>query len=218
MSVGIDHDTAIFAARTILRWWQKMGRPIYSRLRGRSPQRTAITYEWSNRGGARSRRVSAVEGDRVEASSCCGRQRGDAEGDGEAHGGDDQQRQVHDAHPPHARVEHEPGEDIDEAKNDADEPGNAQSDGVDAGEVEQKDGQDDRDQHAAGYHRSVRHEGHGIELGRRRQAVHGEPKCEESKSEKRPLPKLRLGHGVVPLAGDGLPEPGHCRDCHVQDI
>jgi hypothetical protein len=28
-SVGIDHDTASFAARTILRWWQKMGRPIY---------------------------------------------------------------------------------------------------------------------------------------------------------------------------------------------
>jgi hypothetical protein len=30
VSVGIDHDTASFAARTILRWWQKMGRPIYS--------------------------------------------------------------------------------------------------------------------------------------------------------------------------------------------
>lgn len=29
VSVGIDHDTASFAARTILRWWQKMGRPIY---------------------------------------------------------------------------------------------------------------------------------------------------------------------------------------------
>ena len=29
VSVGIDHDTASFAARTIFRWWQKMGRPIY---------------------------------------------------------------------------------------------------------------------------------------------------------------------------------------------
>jgi len=29
VSVGIDHDTASFAARTILRWWRKMGRPIY---------------------------------------------------------------------------------------------------------------------------------------------------------------------------------------------
>ena len=29
VSVGIDHDTARFAVRTILRWWQKMGRPIY---------------------------------------------------------------------------------------------------------------------------------------------------------------------------------------------
>jgi len=29
VSVGIDHDTASFAARSILRWWQKMGRPIY---------------------------------------------------------------------------------------------------------------------------------------------------------------------------------------------
>jgi transposase len=27
VSVGIDHDTASFAARTIRRWWQKMGRP-----------------------------------------------------------------------------------------------------------------------------------------------------------------------------------------------
>ena len=29
VSVGIDHDTASFAVRTILRWWQKMGRPLY---------------------------------------------------------------------------------------------------------------------------------------------------------------------------------------------
>ena len=29
VSVGIDHDTASFAARTILRWWRKMVRPVY---------------------------------------------------------------------------------------------------------------------------------------------------------------------------------------------
>jgi transposase len=29
VSVGIDHDTASFAARTILRWWRKMGHPVY---------------------------------------------------------------------------------------------------------------------------------------------------------------------------------------------
>jgi Rhodopirellula transposase DDE domain len=29
VSVGIDHDTARFAVRTIRRWWQKMGRPVY---------------------------------------------------------------------------------------------------------------------------------------------------------------------------------------------
>ncbi len=33
VSVGIDHDTARFAARTIRRWWQKMGRPVYPRAR-----------------------------------------------------------------------------------------------------------------------------------------------------------------------------------------
>ena len=33
MSVGIDHDTASFAVRTIGRWWQKMGRPRYRRAR-----------------------------------------------------------------------------------------------------------------------------------------------------------------------------------------
>ena len=31
VSVGIDHDTASFAARTILRWWRKMGHPVYPR-------------------------------------------------------------------------------------------------------------------------------------------------------------------------------------------
>jgi hypothetical protein len=33
VSVGIDHDTASFAVRTIGRWWQKMGRPRYPRAR-----------------------------------------------------------------------------------------------------------------------------------------------------------------------------------------
>src|SRR4051794_18109180 len=31
VSVGIDHDTARFAAETIRRWWQEMGRPTYPR-------------------------------------------------------------------------------------------------------------------------------------------------------------------------------------------
>ena len=29
VSVGIDHDTATFAVRSIRRWWQHMGRPVY---------------------------------------------------------------------------------------------------------------------------------------------------------------------------------------------
>lgn len=29
VSVGIDHDTASFAVRTIRRWWQTMGKPVY---------------------------------------------------------------------------------------------------------------------------------------------------------------------------------------------
>jgi DDE family transposase len=33
VSVGIDHDTARFAVRTIQRWWQKMGRPVYPHAR-----------------------------------------------------------------------------------------------------------------------------------------------------------------------------------------
>ncbi len=33
VSVGVDHDTATFAVRTIGRWWQKMGRPRYRRAR-----------------------------------------------------------------------------------------------------------------------------------------------------------------------------------------
>jgi len=33
VSVGVDHDTASFAVRTIERWWNKMGSPIYPRAR-----------------------------------------------------------------------------------------------------------------------------------------------------------------------------------------
>ncbi len=33
VSVGIDHDTASFAVRTIDRWWRKMGRPAYPHAR-----------------------------------------------------------------------------------------------------------------------------------------------------------------------------------------
>jgi Rhodopirellula transposase DDE domain len=33
VSVGIDHDTAAFAARTIGRWWHRMGRPRYHHAR-----------------------------------------------------------------------------------------------------------------------------------------------------------------------------------------
>lgn len=29
VSIGIDHDTASFATKTILRWWKKMGSPAY---------------------------------------------------------------------------------------------------------------------------------------------------------------------------------------------
>lgn len=31
VSVGIDHDTAVFAVNTIRRWWRQMGRPAYKR-------------------------------------------------------------------------------------------------------------------------------------------------------------------------------------------
>ena len=33
VSVGVNHDTASFAVRTIERWWKKMGSPIYPRAR-----------------------------------------------------------------------------------------------------------------------------------------------------------------------------------------
>jgi hypothetical protein len=50
VSVGIDHDTATFATRTIGRWWQKMGRPRYHRAR-----RLLITADAGGSNGARGR-------------------------------------------------------------------------------------------------------------------------------------------------------------------
>ena len=50
VSVGIDHDTASFAARTIQRWWQKMGRPRYGRARS-----LLITADAGGSNGARVR-------------------------------------------------------------------------------------------------------------------------------------------------------------------
>ncbi len=51
VSVGIDHDTATFAVRTIGRWWQKMGRPRYRRARA-----LLITADAGGSNGARVRR------------------------------------------------------------------------------------------------------------------------------------------------------------------
>lgn len=50
VSVGIDHDTATFAARTIARWWRKMGRPRYRRARS-----LLITADAGGSNGARVR-------------------------------------------------------------------------------------------------------------------------------------------------------------------
>jgi len=50
VSVGIDHDTATFAARTIGRWWRKMGRPRYRQARS-----VLITADAGGSNGARVR-------------------------------------------------------------------------------------------------------------------------------------------------------------------
>ena len=50
VSVGIDHDTATFAVRTIGRWWHKMGRPRYRRARS-----LLITADAGGSNGARVR-------------------------------------------------------------------------------------------------------------------------------------------------------------------
>jgi len=50
VSVGVDHDTASFAARTILRWWRKMGQPVYPRA-----SRLLITADAGGSNGPRVR-------------------------------------------------------------------------------------------------------------------------------------------------------------------
>jgi len=50
VSVGIDHDTARFAVRTIGRWWQKMGRPLY-----RGTEALLVTADAGGSNGARTR-------------------------------------------------------------------------------------------------------------------------------------------------------------------
>jgi Rhodopirellula transposase DDE domain len=50
VSVGIDHDTATFAVRSIRRWWQHMGRPVY-----RDATSLIITADAGGSNGARLR-------------------------------------------------------------------------------------------------------------------------------------------------------------------
>ena len=50
VSVGIDHDTADFAAESIRRWWQEMGRPVYPRAR-----KLLLTADAGGSNGYRSR-------------------------------------------------------------------------------------------------------------------------------------------------------------------
>jgi transposase len=50
VSVGIDHDTATFAVRSIRRWWQHMGRPVY-----RTARSLIITADAGGSNGARLR-------------------------------------------------------------------------------------------------------------------------------------------------------------------
>jgi len=50
VSVGTDHDTALFAAETIRRWWASMGRPVYPHAR-----RLLITADGGGSNGSRLR-------------------------------------------------------------------------------------------------------------------------------------------------------------------
>jgi Rhodopirellula transposase DDE domain len=50
VSVGIDHDTADFAAESIRRWWQEMGRPLYPRA-----SKLLVTADAGGSNGYRSR-------------------------------------------------------------------------------------------------------------------------------------------------------------------
>ena len=51
VSVGIDHDTATFAVRSIARWWRSMGRGVY-----RGADTVLITADAGGSHGARLRR------------------------------------------------------------------------------------------------------------------------------------------------------------------
>ena len=50
MGVGVDHDTAEFAAETIKRWWKQMGKPLYP-----DAQRVLITADGGGSNSSRSR-------------------------------------------------------------------------------------------------------------------------------------------------------------------
>jgi hypothetical protein len=50
VSVGVDHDTAQFAAETLLRWWQEMGSQVYPEA-----ERLLITADSGGSNGSRSR-------------------------------------------------------------------------------------------------------------------------------------------------------------------
>ena len=50
VSVGVDHDTSSFAVRSIKRWWQTMGRPVY-----RGARSLLITADSGGSNGARVR-------------------------------------------------------------------------------------------------------------------------------------------------------------------
>lgn len=50
VSVGIDHDTAEFAVESIRRWWQRMGKPLYRKVR-----RLLITADCGGSNGNRVR-------------------------------------------------------------------------------------------------------------------------------------------------------------------
>lgn len=49
-AIGIDHDTAEFAAETIKRWWTQMGKPTYPEA-----QRVLITADGGGSNSSRSR-------------------------------------------------------------------------------------------------------------------------------------------------------------------
>ena len=64
VSVGVDHDTAVFAVETLRRWWLKMGSVAYPGAR-----RLLITADG---GGIERQPRSAVEGGAAEVRGCHG--------------------------------------------------------------------------------------------------------------------------------------------------